>query len=164
MSLAASLVIDPSRTSTDVSSSPVPCQAILPGVAWPGPPAASARRVVRGRRAQRQGLAGEARVAAALRRDGWQIHGRRLRTPAGEIDIVAERDGLLALIEVKTRADLRSAAEAVSPRQQRRLLQAAAVLQGDHPGWGARGMRFDVWVVDAAGRLSHLPDAFRDWG
>lgn len=121
-------------------------------------------RAARGRRAQRTGLDGEGRVAAALRRDGWQIHGQRLRTAAGEVDIIAERDGLLTLIEVKCRPDLRTAAEAVSLRQQQRLMQAAAILQGEHPGWGRQGMRFDVWLVDAAGGLRHVPDAFREMG
>ncbi|GAB0119728.1 YraN family protein [Acidisoma sp. 7E03] len=124
----------------------------------------AAVRAARGRRAQRAGLDGEGRVVTALRRDGWHIHGQRLRTPAGEVDIVAERDGLLTLVEVKSRPDLRSGMEAVSPRQQRRLMQAAAILQGENPDWGRRGMRFDVWLVDAAGGLHHVPDAFRDFG
>ncbi len=53
-----------------------------------------------GRRAQRSGLDGEGRVAQALAASGWTIRGRRMRTAAGEIDIAAERDGLLAVIEV----------------------------------------------------------------
>ena len=34
----------------------------------------------------------------------------RARTPAGELDLVAEKDGLLAFIEVKSRPSLREAA------------------------------------------------------
>ncbi len=117
-----------------------------------------------GRRAQRSGLDGEGRVAQALAASGWTIHGRRMRTAAGEIDIAAERDGLLAVIEVKTRDTLESAAYALGPRQRRRLTQAAAILQGEHPGWGPAGLRFDAWLVDAMGRLRHVPDAFRDEG
>lgn len=122
------------------------------------------RRRARGRRAQVQGLAGEARVAQALRASGWVIHGQRLRTRAGEVDIVAEQGGILALIEVKCRASLDEAAGAISLRQQRRLCQAAAILQGENPHWGLRGMRFDAWLVDGLGRLRHIPDAFREEG
>jgi putative endonuclease len=121
-------------------------------------------RAARGRQAQREGLAAEGRVAQALAQAGWRIHGRRVRTAAGEVDIVAERDGLLTLVEVKSRGDLRKAAEAISPRQQQRLLLAGAILQGENPDWGRRGMRFDAWFVAPEGQLHHVPDAFREMG
>jgi len=95
---------------------------------------------------------------------GWRILGQRLRTPAGEVDIVAEREGLLALVEVKARPDLETAAYALGLRQRRRLMGAAAILLGANPGWGRAGIRFDVWLVDGQGRLRHVPDAFRDEG
>ena len=122
------------------------------------------RKAARGRRAQRSGIDGEGRVVQALAASGWTIHGRRMRTLAGEIDIAAERDGLLALIEVKTRQDLDTAAYALGARQRHRLCQAAAILQGENPGWGQAGTRFDAWLVDAMGRMRHVPDAFRDEG
>jgi putative endonuclease len=122
------------------------------------------RKAALGRRAQRSGMGGEERVAQALASSGWTIHGRRMRTIAGEIDIAAERDGLLALIEVKTRQDLDTAAYALGLRQRRRLCQAALILQAENPNWGAAGTRFDAWLVDAAGRMRHVPDAFRHEG
>jgi putative endonuclease len=122
------------------------------------------RKAALGRRAQRNGIGGEERVVQALASSGWTIHGRRMRTIAGEIDIAAERDGLLALIEVKTRQDLDTAAYALGIRQRRRLCQAAAILQEENPEWGAAGTRFDAWLVDAMGRMRHVPDAFRDEG
>ena len=121
-------------------------------------------KIARGRRAQRRGIDGEVQIAQALAASGWTIHGRRMRTAAGEIDIAAERDGLLTLIEVKTRQDLDTAAYALGVRQRRRLCQAAAILQGENPSWGAAGTRFDAWLVDAMGRMRHVPDAFRDEG
>ncbi len=126
--------------------------------------AVQGRRQARGARAQHQGVQGESKVAAALGQSGWTIHGQRVRTAAGEVDIVAERDGILTLVEVKTGPDLATAAYALSPRQQQRLLLAGAILQGQHPDWGRDGMRFDAWLVDRLGRLRHIPDAFRDGG
>ena len=108
-----------------------------------------------------RGLAAEDRACAALLADGWTIHARRLRTKAGEIDIVAERDGLLAIVEVKGRPKLAEAAEALTPRQQDRLLAATDLVLAEHPDWGANGVRFDVIVVDAAGTVRRIPDAFR---
>ncbi|HEX3984333.1 MAG TPA: YraN family protein, partial [Acidisoma sp.] len=63
--------------------------------------AVQAKKQALGKRSQRQGMAGEAKVAQALGQGGWTIHGQRIRTAAGEVDIVAERDGILTLVEVK---------------------------------------------------------------
>jgi putative endonuclease len=114
-----------------------------------------------GGRAHALGLAAEAAACAALRRDGWTVLGQRLRTAAGELDVVAEKDGLLAIIEVKARPTLADAAAALSPRQQARLLGAAEITLAAHPGWGANGVRFDLLVVDAAGSVRRIVDAFR---
>jgi len=86
---------------------------------------------------------------------------RRLRTASGEIDLVAEKDGLLAIVEVKSRPTLADAAAALTARQRARLIAAAEILLAEHPGWGANGVRFDVIVVDAAGAVRRIADAFR---
>ncbi len=119
------------------------------------------QKPARGRAAQARGLAAEAAASAALVRDGWSVLGRRLRTAAGEIDIVAERDGLVAFIEVKARRSLAQAAASLAPRQQARLLAAAEILLAEHPGWGRAGVRFDVLVVDAGGLVRRIADALR---
>ncbi len=108
-----------------------------------------------------RGLAAEAAACAALAAEGWTVLARRARTPAGEVDVVAERDGLLALVEVKRRRSLVEAAYALGARQRARLLAAAEVMLAANPGWGAAGVRFDVIVVDAAGRVRRIADAFR---
>jgi putative endonuclease len=113
-----------------------------------------------GRRAQVLGLDAEAAACAALERDGWTVLARRLRTPAGEIDAVAERDGLLAIIEVKARPTLFDAAHALTPRQQQRLLAAAETALAEHPAWGHGGVRFDVLLVDGTGAVRRIADAF----
>ena len=121
---------------------------------------AEARRL-RGRANQAGGMAAEAAAAAALERDGWTVLARRLRTPAGEVDLVAERDGLLAIVEVKRRARLADAALALGPRQRARLIAAAEIILAAHPEWGSAGVRFDVLLVDGAGTVRRIADAFR---
>ena len=118
-------------------------------------------RSARGSRAHASGLGAEAIAVAALEADGWRILARRVRTPAGEIDAAAEKDGLLAIIEVKHRPTLAGAAAALGPRQQVRLMSAAQALLAENPDWGAQGVRFDVLVVDAAGAVRRIADAFR---
>ena len=107
------------------------------------------------------GIDAEAAACAALERDGWTVLANRLRTPLGEVDAVAERDGLLAIIEVKARPTLFDAAHALTPRQQQRLLAAGDAILAEHTDWGRQGVRFDVMLVDGAGAVRRIADAFR---
>lgn len=118
-------------------------------------------RQIRGSGAYALGIDAEATACAALEREGWTILGRRLRTEAGEIDAVAEKDGLLAIIEVKARPRLAEAAWALSVRQRGRLIRAAEILLARNPAWGKAGVRFDVLLVDRVGEVRRIADAFR---
>jgi putative endonuclease len=115
----------------------------------------------KGTRAHALGISAEDAACAALAREGWAVLGRRLRTEAGELDILAERDGVLAIVEVKARPTLADAAAALSPRQQARLFAAAEIVLAAHPSWGVNGVRFDLLVVDATGVVRRIRDAFR---
>jgi putative endonuclease len=125
------------------------------------PPEATPARRLRGGRAQVLGLQAEDAAVAALAAEGWQVLARRARTPAGELDLVAEREGLLAFIEVKARPSLAEAAFALGPRQQARLLAAAECWLAERPGHGAAGVRFDVLLVAADHSVRRIADAFR---
>jgi putative endonuclease len=111
--------------------------------------------------AEARGRHAEARAAAALEREGWTILAKRVRTGAGELDLIAERCGLLAFVEVKARPRLAEAAAALSVRQRARLMAAAEAWLAANPGHGAAGMRFDVMVVAADGAVRRIADAFR---
>jgi putative endonuclease len=115
----------------------------------------------RGQAAYASGLAAEDAACAALIGDGWVIHARRLRTEAGEVDVVAEKAGLLSIVEVKSRPTLAEAAIALTVRQQTRLLGACEIILAQHPDWGVNGVRFDVVVVNPAGQVRRIADAFR---
>ena len=115
----------------------------------------------RGRTAHATGLAAEDTACTALIADGWTILGRRLRTKAGEVDAVAEKAGILAIIEVKSRPTLAEAAIALTVRQQSRLVAACEIILGEHPDWGINGVRFDILVVNPAGQVRRIADAFR---
>ena len=110
------------------------------------------------------GRAGEVAAARYLSGRGWQILERRWKGAGREIDIVAERGGVLALVEVKTRrpGGLAPAALAVDWRKQRQIAAAGAVAALRWPE--ARELRFDVigvtWNLDGP-EFDHLEDAFR---
>jgi putative endonuclease len=112
-------------------------------------------------RAYRRGIEAETAACRALADDGWTILAQRLRTEAGEIDVVAAKPDLLAIVEVKARPTLADAALALGARQQARLMAAAEIVLAEHPEWARSGMRFDLMVVDAAGRVRRIVDAFR---
>ena len=113
-------------------------------------------------KAYQRGIDAEGAACRALAADGWTVLARRLRTEAGEIDIVAATPDLLAVVEVKARPTLADAAIALGLRQQARLLAAAEIVLAEHPDWMRAGMRFDLMVVDAAGRVRRIADAFRE--
>ncbi len=118
-------------------------------------------RPARGKAAQLLGVSAEHLAGEALEAEGWIVRARRLRTAAGEIDLVAEREGLLAFVEVKSRPTLAGAAWSLGPRQRARLLASAEIALAEHPEWGRAGIRFDVLLVDAGGAVRRIKDAFR---
>jgi putative endonuclease len=111
--------------------------------------------------ADARGRSAEDRAASALEAEGWSVLARRARTAAGELDLVAERDGVLAFIEVKARPTLNEAAFALGPRQRARLIAAAEAWMAENSGHGAAGVRFDVLLVDGEARVRRIADAFR---
>lgn len=73
--------------------------------------------------AERRGHKGEAVAALWLQLHGWRILARRLRTPVGEIDLVARRGRTVAFVEVKAR---RTVAESDASLDRHRLRRVAA--------------------------------------
>ena len=96
-----------------------------------------------------------------LRLRGWRIVAADWRCPSGEIDILARRGGILAVIEVKTRGDLATAAAAVLPRQRRRIARAATAFLAMRPDLAELALRFDVMLVAPLRLPRHLRDAWR---
>lgn len=108
----------------------------------------------------RFGLSAESRAAAYLIAKGFRIVARRWRSPVGEIDIVARRGALLVFVEVKARGRLDDAAEAVTIRQQRRIVAAAEAWLARNPVDPSVAIRFDAVLVAPARMPRHVPAAF----
>jgi putative endonuclease len=111
--------------------------------------------------AQRRGVSAESLCRWHLRLRGWRIVASDWRCPSGEIDILARRGGVLAIIEVKSRRDLASAVAAVLPRQRRRIVRAASAFLLMRPDLAELALRFDVMLVAPLRLPRHLPDAWR---
>ncbi len=110
--------------------------------------------------AEASGRAAERLVATWYEREGYDLLARRVRTALGEVDLVVANSDMLIFVEVKARAEERSAAEAVTYRQRTRLIAAAEIILAEHPVWSRELTRFDVILV-VGGLIVPIPDAFR---
>ena len=117
------------------------------------------------RAAEKHGKRSESLAALLLRLKFYRILGRRVRTPLGEIDLIAlSPSGLVCFVEVKARRDDMTAADALGPRQQARIARAARHYLASRPELAAKGARFDVISVIPGRMPRHVRDAWRPVG
>lgn len=110
-----------------------------------------AEREARGRR-------GERLAAWFLRLKGWRIVGQRVRSPRGEVDLVARRGRVVAFVEVKWRASAAALDQAVDHYRLRRVAAAAEAIAPRYVGPNDV-QRIDVLLL-APGRFPrHMANA-----
>ncbi|MGQ0661385.1 YraN family protein [Sphingosinicella sp.] len=111
------------------------------------------------RAAEASGRTGETRAALYLRAKGWSILDRRVRTPAGEVDLVARRGRLVAFVEVKAR---KSAAELDFAIDEYRLSRVAAAAEILTPRYMREGddVRIDVILIAPRCWPRHIENAW----
>lgn len=113
------------------------------------------------RAAERRGRGAEAAAAWLLRLKGYRILARDVRTPVGEVDLIARRGRVLALIEVKARTTRAQAAAAISPRQRQRIARAAEAFLARRPDLAGLDVRFDALLLVPGRWPRHVVDAWR---
>ncbi|HVW74192.1 MAG TPA: YraN family protein [Rhizomicrobium sp.] len=112
--------------------------------------------------AHQRGHRSEALAALWLRLKGYRILARRLKTKAGEIDLVAAAPfGPICFIEVKARKLALAAAQSVLPAQQTRIARAASLYLAGRPGLARRGARFDIVAIGEGRWPRHHRDVWR---
>lgn len=118
-------------------------------------------RAARGAQARLAGRRSEAWAAAWLMLRGYRILGFRLKTPQAEIDLLAQKGNILAVVEVKRRVDLETALQAVTYDQRERLRRAGVTLAARRPGLANCAVRLDL-LAFAPGRWPrHVTDAWK---
>ena len=110
------------------------------------------------------GREGEERAVDFLIEKKYRILRRNYRAGRGEVDIVAEEQGMLVFVEVKLRrsSSFGDPEDAVTPLKQR-AIRSAARSYLSLEGCEGRACRFDVIAIDASGAepvIRHLEDAF----
>ncbi len=104
----------------------------------------------------------EEKTAAWLMDRGWRILERNFRCRLGEIDLIAEKEDVLAFVEVKFRMGYGHgfSQEAVNPRKQKVIRRVAEYYLMLHPEGEQKTCRFDVAAFEEADRLTYLEGAF----
>jgi putative endonuclease len=118
-------------------------------------------RSARGAAARLSGRRGEVLAALWLMAKGYRILGFRLKTPQGEIDLLALKGQVLAVVEVKKRLTLDEALEAVSADQRARLRRAGEMLAARRPALRKVAVRLDLIALAPGRRPRHSPDAWK---
>ncbi len=117
-----------------------------------------------GKKAHNDGYRAENMAVLFLRLKGYRILERNFKPPrgigAGEIDIIAEKKGVIAFIEVKFRADINTAAESVNTRVQARRIKGAEYFLMTRPELTNKEMRFDVILISPKHLPEHIENAF----
>lgn len=107
------------------------------------------------------GLSAEHQVAAHYQRGGSEITAQRWRGRyGGEIDLIARDGDIVIFVEVKKSTTHAVAASHLSLRQVRRIWASADEFVATHPEAANMNMRFDVALVDAAGQIEILQNAY----
>lgn len=109
------------------------------------------------------GKLGEDCAAKFLEDNGYEIVARNFRIRSAEVDIIAQKDGVIVFVEVKARSSIRHGlpVEAVNFRKQKKIIEAAGVFLQDFSDCACR---FDVVEVYLSGErveeINHIENAF----
>ncbi len=109
--------------------------------------------------AERRGRQGETIAAWWLRLHGWRILARRVRTPAGEVDLVARRWRTVAFVEVKQRGD-RAARDLSLDRPRLARVARAAEYLGPRFVRPGDAMRIDAVLLAPGAMPRHLANVW----
>jgi putative endonuclease len=109
--------------------------------------------------AEARGRHGEDLACGWLREHGFEILAQRVKTPRGEVDIIARQPRLVVFVEVKWRAREASLDFAIDQRRLTRVARAAELLA---PGYMKAGddMRVDILLLAPGAMVRHIPNAW----
>lgn len=110
-------------------------------------------------RAERRGRRGEGVAAWYLRLKGWRILARRVKTPRGEVDLVARRGRMVAFVEVKWRGSAKELDHAIDEYRLRRVAAAAQAIASRFVRPGDL-QRIDVLLLAPGSFPRHIVNAW----
>ncbi|MHB9293540.1 putative endonuclease [Hollandina sp. SP2] len=110
-----------------------------------------------------RGREGEARAVAFLEAAGMGIIARNVRSPVGEIDVVALDGETIVFIEVKTWSAyaIEELHYGIDEKKQRRIIETAKYFLFSHREYTGMAVRFDVIFIGPE-LITHLVSAFME--
>lgn len=114
----------------------------------------------RRQKAERSGRSAETVAAMFLRLQGFSIAGTRVKTPVGELDLVARRGSLTVFVEVKARTSGAAELATLEAVNRQRITRAAQYYLALHPEISAGDLRFDVIFLAPWRWPRHVRNAF----
>lgn len=109
--------------------------------------------------AEKSGREGERRAAFWLRAKGWRILAERVKTPRGEIDLVARRGNVIAFVEVKWRRERAALDLAIDEHRLARVAAAVECVAHDYATQG-EDIRIDVILLAPGALPRHIANAW----
>lgn len=110
---------------------------------------------------------GEEKARLFLEENNYQIIEKNWRTRTGEIDIIAQKGGILVFAEVKTlpNGNAETLNCVLNKRKQKRIIETAKFFLEKHRQYNNSKIRFDVLVIDMPGLecVYHIEDAFTEF-
>ncbi len=114
----------------------------------------------RGKRAYNSGLAAEDRAVALYAAAGLRLLESRWRGKSGEIDLILADGEEIVFAEVKQARTHDAAIASLRPAQMRRIHAAGSEYLAHCPKGQLTDVRFDLAVVDGAGRCNIMEGMF----
>jgi len=101
--------------------------------------------------AKETGRLGEDLAVQVLEEGGYKIIARNVHTLHGEVDIIAQGEGCICFVEVRTRRkdSMVSPLQSITPAKQRKIITTALTYLRDHPT--ELQPRFDLFCVYTTG-------------
>ncbi|MBI0002153.1 YraN family protein [Bartonella sp. W8122] len=107
-----------------------------------------------------RGIYAERLAGLWLQMKGYHIAARRFETGFGEIDIIARRGHVIAIVEVKARPNLEEAMEAVKQQSRKRIDKAANVFLARQPDAKKLRLRYDLIAISPWKLPRHIEGFF----
>ena len=95
-----------------------------------------------------------------FRLKGYRIVARRYRTKIGEVDIIARRGDLVAMVEVKARPSVEEAINSVTRHSQGRIENAGDIWLSHQRDFARLSSRYDIVAVIPGKWPRHFPNAW----
>ncbi|WP_295913520.1 YraN family protein [uncultured Bartonella sp.] len=107
-----------------------------------------------------RGIYAERLAGLWLQMKGYHIAARRFETGFGEIDIIARRGHVIAIVEVKARPTLEEAMEAVKQQSRKRIDNAANIFLARQPDRKKLRLRYDLIAISPWKLPRHIEGFF----